>query len=202
MKQTSRRFAGLVALALLVAACGGANVVDPNATSEGLVYGTPSVTGVPMAAAPSGGSDPAAGAVIPSVTGQAFDGSEVVIDPADGRAKAIVFLAHWCPHCQDEVPEVQAWIDANGMPANVDLYSVATSTSSSRENFPPAEWLESEGWTVPVIVDAEDQTIGAAFGLSAFPFWVFVDAEGRVLQRVAGALPIDVISGAIADLGG
>ncbi len=191
-----------IVLALVLTACGSADVVDPNATSEGLVYGTPTVAGVPFAPAPSAGADPAAGAVIPSVTGQDFDGSERVIDPADGRAKVILFLAHWCSHCQAEVAEVQTWIDENGMPQNVDLYSVATSTSSSQANFPPAEWLERENWSVPVLVDDEAQTVGAAFGLSAFPFFVFVDAEGRVLQRVAGALPIDVVSGAIAEMGG
>lgn len=195
--------AWLAVMAMSVAACGSSvSVVDADATSEGLVYGTPTVTGVPLATAASSGADPAAGATIPTITGEDFSGSEVVIDPTDGRPKMILFLAHWCPHCQDEVPVVQSWINENGMPANVDLYSIATSTSSSQANFPPAEWLEREGWTVPVIVDDESSSVSAAFGLTAFPFFVFVDDQGRVVQRVAGALPVEAISGAVAQLGG
>lgn len=193
----------IMGLALAVSACGSAvDVVDPDATSAGLVYGTPSIAGVPLAPLASGGVDPTVGAAIPKIVGQGFDGSEVVLDPADGSPKVILFLAHWCPHCQDEVPPVQAWIDENGFPDGVDLYSVATSTSSSRENFPPAEWLEREGWSVPVLVDDEDQTVAAAFGLNAFPFWVFVDGEGRVLQRIAGSLDVATLSAAIDQMGG
>lgn len=191
-----------LALAMVLAACGSAvDVVDPEATSDGLAYGSPSVGGVPLAPMVSGGADPTVGAAIPKITGQGFDGSEVVIDPADVTPKVILFLAHWCPHCQDEVPQVQAWIDENGVPAGVDLYSVATSTSSSRENFPPAEWLARENWSIPVLVDDEAQTIGAAFGISAFPFWVFVDADGRVLQRIAGSLDVTTLSAAIDQMG-
>lgn len=29
----------------------------------------------------------------------------------DGRAKIVPFPAHWCLHCQVEVPEVQDWLD-------------------------------------------------------------------------------------------
>lgn len=202
MKRISPFAASVVMAALVLTACGSADVVDPNATSEGLVYGTPVVSGVPLAPLSADGSDSALGAAIPTITGQSFDGSEVVIDPADGRPKVILFLAHWCPHCQTEVPVVQGWIDENGMPENVDLYSVATSTSSTQANFPPSEWLEDENWTVPVVVDDEAQTVGSAFGLTAFPFWAFVDGEGRLLQRVAGGLEADVIANAIAEMGG
>src|SRR5438067_7192386 len=43
--------------------------------------------------------DPAAGQSIPEVRGAAFDGTPVKITN-DGKGKVIVFVAHWCPHCQ------------------------------------------------------------------------------------------------------
>ncbi len=145
-------------------------------------------------------ADPALGAVMPPLAGVDFDGSAIEVQ-ADGRAKLVVFLAHWCPHCQREVPIVQEWMDAGNLPDGVDLVSVATAIDATRPNFPPDAWLEREGWTAPVIVDATGE-IADRFGLSAFPFWVMVDNQGRVAARVSGVLEpaqLDVIAGALAD---
>jgi thiol-disulfide isomerase/thioredoxin len=145
-------------------------------------------------------ADPALGAVMPPLAGVDFDGSPVEVQ-ADGRAKMVIFLAHWCPHCQREVPIVQQWMAAGNLPDGVDLVSVATAIDASRPNFPPDAWLEREGWTAPVIVDATGE-IADRFGLSAFPFWVMVDAQGRVAARASGVLEpaqLDVVAGALAD---
>ena len=93
------------------------------------------------------------GLPIPEVVGADFDGTEVRIS-RDGRAKILIFLAHWCPHCQAEVPVVQDWYQAGNLPDDVDLIAVATSTNSARVNYPPSAWLEEEGFQPPVIVDS------------------------------------------------
>jgi cytochrome c biogenesis protein CcmG/thiol:disulfide interchange protein DsbE len=137
----------------------------------------------------------------PAVSGEDFAGSPVSIG-SDGRAKAIVFLAHWCPHCQAEVPVIQGWLDSGGAPADVDLYSVATSNDPSQPNYPPDAWLQGEGWTVPVLVDDGEDTAGRAFGVSAFPFFVFVDDQGNVVSRATGELSIDQLQTFLASIGG
>ena len=142
--------------------------------------------GAALPAYAAGPEDPAVGRPIPEVVGASFDGTPVTIK-ADGKPKLIVFLAHWCPHCQREVPVVQAWIDANGMPAGVELISVVTAIDPNRPNYPPEEWLARERWQVPVIVDADNQ-IATLYGLTAFPYWVAVGADGTVAQRLTGEL--------------
>lgn len=155
-------------------------------------FGTPTVTGADLP--PAGTSpDPALGLPVPEVVGADFDGTEVRIE-RDGRAKILIFVAHWCPHCQAEVPVVQDWLDANGLPDNVDLVTVATSTSSARDNYPPSEWLADEGLSAPIIVDDSDYTLGRAFGIDAFPFWVFVSPDGLVVGRTSGRLDAATIS--------
>ena len=52
-----------------------------------------------------GEDDAAIGQTIPTVSGKTLDGDAITIGP-DGGAKVIVFVAHWCPHCQAEVPEI------------------------------------------------------------------------------------------------
>ena len=130
------------------------------------------------------------GQAAPTVRGANFAGDEVVISN-DGRAKAIVHLAHWCQFCQREVPAVQAWLDAGGGVEGVDLYSVATSISSGRDNYPPSAWLEEEGWTVPVVVDDTESSVYRAYGAGGFPYWVFVHSDGTVALRASGSTPVE-----------
>jgi len=195
-----------VALAPGPAAPSAAASVPPSAQSAASVP-----PGAPSAASPSAGAaaadlppfasttnDDAVGRPAPQVDGQSFDGAPIRIT-ADGRPKLIVFLAHWCPHCQREVPVVQAWIDAKGMPAGVDLVSVATAIDPNRPNYPPDAWLAREHWSVPVIVDADGQ-IATRYGLTAFPFWVAVAADGTVAQRLTGELTPDQLDALVASI--
>ncbi|HLF40290.1 MAG TPA: TlpA disulfide reductase family protein [Acidimicrobiia bacterium] len=155
------------------------------------------VSGEPLPELSGAGNDPATGSPIPEVTGSDFDGTEVAIR-RDGTPKLIMFLAHWCPHCQDEVPVVTDWLEKNGDPDGVQLLSVSTGVASNQPNYPPSRWLEREGWKVPVLVDDADSTTSKVFGLSGFPFFVATDAQGRVVARADGAQPVAQLEAMIA----
>lgn len=155
------------------------------------------VAGTALPAEPSDGSDdPSIGLIAPEVSGQNFEGIDVSI--GHGAPTLVVFLAHWCPHCQAEVPKIEQWLRANGMPADVQLYAVATGTSDQRPNFPPAKWLQKEGWTVPTMVDDQNGTAADAYGLSSFPFFVAVDANGKVVARTSGELELSQFEALLA----
>ena len=109
----------------------------------------------------------------------------------DREAMIVLGLAHWCGHCQAEVPRLQEWFDDNGMPDDVDVVALATGSSSSQPNFPPGEWLVREGWSVPTLVDDEASTGGTAYGVQGFPAFVVVDADGDVVQRASGELTVE-----------
>ena len=130
--------------------------------------------------------DPAVGQPVPVVTGETFAGDAVTI-PGDGPT-VVVFLAHWCPHCQREVPSLVEHFEENGMPEGVDVLAVSTSVDESAPNYPPSKWLEREGWDVPTLYDDEAGSAARAFGLSAFPFFVAIDADGNVVARTSGEL--------------
>ena len=178
---------GAVVVVLLVAA-----VLVGN-EEVGAEYGEVEIQGdaLPFMPANTPIDDTASGLAYPDVRGQDFEGSTVTIDHADGRAKGIVFLAHWCVHCQAEVPRVQAWLNATGGDPDVDLYSVATSMNSGRDNYPPSEWLEREGWTVPTIRDDQDNSALIAYGAGGFPYRVFTNSDGTVAVRTSGQLTED-----------
>jgi len=125
--------------------------------------------------------------------------SEIVELEKNGKAKALLFLAHWCPHCQREVPVVQRFIDSNGVPSGIDVIAVATSIDRGRDNYPPQEWLEREGWSETQIYDL-DRKIGEAYGLNAFPYWVFLDKDLNVIARRTGNLPEDMVGALLVQL--
>ena len=120
------------------------------------------------------------------------ENSEIVSIEKNGNAKALLFLAHWCGYCQKEVPIVQEYIDLIGIPEGVEIIAIATSIDRSRDNYPPHDWLESEGWSEVQIYDI-DREIGTAYGINSFPYWVFLDKDLKVVARRAGNLPIDVV---------
>ena len=199
-KQPPWLWIGTAALVLVLAVAaivssGGSD--GEETTAEGVEQTRPvTVTGTALPEyEPGGGGDPAVGTTIPDVTGQSFDGSPVEIRN-DGRAKLIIFVAHWCPHCQEEIPLLADWLESNTLPAGVDLYTVSTSVGSNRPNYPPSAWLEEEGWTVKTLADSEDGKAADAFGLSAFPYFVAADASGKVVARTSG----EISTGVFADL--
>jgi cytochrome c biogenesis protein CcmG, thiol:disulfide interchange protein DsbE len=151
------------------------------------------ISGTPLPVFQSPASDPAVGAIIPEVT------TPEASITADGTAKLLLFLAHWCPHCQAEVPVVQDWVDAGSLPADVELISVSTAIAADRPNYPPDAWLEGAGWTAPVIEDPTG-SVADAYGLSAFPFWVFVNADGTVAGRLTGELTAEQLDEVVVSL--
>jgi len=110
--------------------------------------------------------------------------SEIVTIEKNGNAKALIFLAHWCGYCQN--------VDLIGVPDGIDLIAVATSIDRARDNYPPHDWLANEGWTETQLYDL-DKEIATAYGLNAFPYWVFLDKDLNVVARRTGNLPQDQV---------
>jgi cytochrome c biogenesis protein CcmG/thiol:disulfide interchange protein DsbE len=174
--------AALAVLAVAVTSGGGTADAGPQTAPV-------EVTGTPLAPFTSGGAtDVAVGAAAPAVRAQTFDGASVDI-AADGRPKVLLFLAHWCPHCRAEVPVIADWLADRGVPTDVDLYAVSTAVDADAPNYPPSQWLEDAGLPVTVVADDEDSAVAAAFGLSGFPYFVVLGADGTVVARTSGELP-------------
>lgn len=151
------------------------------------------VVGSPLP--PLGGAavadDPALGMVAPVLVGRGYDGSTVRIDATENGPTMVVFLAHWCPHCNSEIPRINELRDAGSFPADLNVVAVSTAIDPTRPNFPASEWLEDMDWTYPAIGDGVDMQaqrfIGtAAFGVDGFPFVTLIGADGTVAARWSG----------------
>lgn len=131
------------------------------------------------------GPDPAVGMIVPQFSGQNFQAKDVKVQP-EGKPYAIVFLAHWCPHCQKEVPKLVMMHADGQLPEDVDFIAVATGTNNDAVNYPPSKWLNNEGWPWSIVADSQGAEIANAFGLTGYPYVVYVNADGTVHKRTSG----------------
>jgi thiol-disulfide isomerase/thioredoxin len=183
----------VIAIVVAVVASGGN---DDSASATKFETAAVTVSGTPLPDYDASKSpDPALGDTIPTLEGRSIDdGTPVTIGPdtGDGEPQMIVFVAHWCPLCQAEVPLLVELANA-GVLDGVMVSAVATSTASNADNYPPSAWLKDVDWPFPVLADSKTGTAARAYGLTAFPYFVMVHPDGTVAGRGTGELPDDQI---------
>lgn len=201
---TSKRAVGIAAALLVVAVLvalvvaltsGGSDETDPAQAAASLIpqgevrqVSFAEVSGPALPRFDAAVVDPARGVDAPSFTASYFDNTEVTVDPADGTARVMLFVAHWCPHCQDEVTSLTGWFADNGVPDDIEVVAISTGVDEGAPNYPPATWLLREGWPVPVLRDSASSDLAAGYGLSSFPYIVAIDDEGKVVSRSSGQM--------------
>lgn len=158
---------------------------DSVATGEASSAGT----GDELPAYPSTGPDPAvqAGMRLSGLTGdEYYSGERMTIAPDGERATVWLVWAHWCPHCQNDLPALATFMDdaATDYP-HVQVVTITTSIDDSRGN-PLVPYLDASQFPFPVLVDT-DGSLAASLGTPAFPFWVVTGPDGEVLLRRPGA---------------
>jgi hypothetical protein len=119
----------------------------------------------------------------PVISGTDFAGNPLA-GADDGQPHVLVVVAHWCPPCQSAVSRLVR-LHAQQAFDGITLYGVVSATSPEGDNYPPADWLERQRWPFSTFDDA-DNRIASALGATALPFYVFVDANGQVVVRLAG----------------
>ena len=151
-----------------------------------------------------GYEDSALGWAAPEVKGVGLDGEEIYIG-GEGSTTLIMVLAHWCPHCRNEVRELAPFLNETDSLDRVRMVTLLTSINDERANFPPHTWLDLEKWPVPSIVDTPSSQIATAYGISSFPFFIVINDKGEIALRIPGRLGVETLSrllDAIGDMGG
>ena len=143
-----------------------------------------------------GGDDDAVGMIAPVLVGETMDGEPIRIDASIDGPTWVVFLAHWCPHCNEEIPVINELRDEGRIPAGVNVVAISTAYNPGRPNWPPDEWLEDMDWTYPAVndgIDTVEETYIAAseFGIGGFPFSMLVDGDGVITARWSGERDAD-----------
>ena len=146
-------------------------------------------------------TDPAVGTPAPAIVGHDLDGNPMTVDFS--QPTLLVFVAHWCPHCNAELPRIQAAMADGTLPGDVHVVLISTAADDSLVNFPPKQWLVDKGWAGgPVLDDSVDRRsagpVANAFGANGWPFFVSVGSDGLVKARASGELPIADLTALLA----
>ncbi len=179
----------LFSVLLLAAACGSSD--GESQTVPTLAENPTGISGLALPTFDGTVTDPAVGTLAPIVTGtDLLTGEPVSSFESIENAKPlmIAFYAHWCPHCQAELPQVSDGLNRNPLPDAVDFIAVSTFEDANRGNHPPAAWFRREEWRLPTISDTRGSAVAEVFGVQSVPFLVLVDIEGNVAARVPGSL--------------
>jgi cytochrome c biogenesis protein CcmG/thiol:disulfide interchange protein DsbE len=200
----------LVAAAIAIGFSGGSDnaTTQPRTTVEGEVapgeFQPVTVVGDVLSPLGDGNGNPASDAAIgktaPTLNGYTFAGNPVSITPgASAQPIMLVFLAHWCPHCNREVPRLIDWQEQGLVPEGLRVIGVTTASRNDQANWPPSDWIEEMKWPFEVFVDSETGDAANAYGVDGFPFIAMVNAEGKVVGRHSGELELADLDAFVKD---
>lgn len=182
---------------------------DPAVSAEtlaalGAVLGDVEVVGDPLPQFADGTPDTAIGTTAPVIVGADYTGSPVTVDAATDGPTMVLVVAHWCPHCNAELPKINQLRDDGRIPDGVNVVAVSSGLDPDRSNFPPDRWLVDMDWTLPVVADGLDGSgsfiASAAYGTAGVPFGVLIDGDGVVTERWAGERSIDELAAALGSI--
>jgi len=180
--------AAIVVIIVIVLAAGGGSDSSDNGDGSATAGEFMPVTileGEPLVPLNDPNNDPAQGVTAPVVQGSGFNGMEMTLRPS-GKPILLVFLAHWCPHCNAEIPRLIEWDESGQMPDDLIVIGVATGSRSDQPNWPPSQWLQEMEWPWAVLADSEAQDAAIAYGVNGYPGLVLIDGDGTVLARRSG----------------
>lgn len=132
----------------------------------------------------------------PALSFTYLDGRTVSLASLRGRPVLVTFWATTCPICRRELPELaQMYRDLE--PRGLEVIGVAMPYD------PPNHVLEvSKGERIPfpVALDIEGRAVQAFGGVRGTPTRFLIDADGNIVLRRTGAMPIADLKERILDL--
>ena len=158
------------------------------------------VTGKALVTYSSSDHDPAVGCLAPIIDGQDFKGAPVRIGGPTKLPTMVIAGAHWCPHCNEEIPQVAAWLAQGGQGDSIRPVLLSTGVAKGQPHYPPSLWVLSVSWTDAVMADSSTDQARVALGVAAYPTFILLDANGKVFQRFSGQVQLSDLVGRISAL--
>jgi thiol-disulfide isomerase/thioredoxin len=121
-------------------------------------------------------TDTASVKIVPDFTLAGLDGSPISLSDFRGHYVLLNFWATWCPPCQAELPELQAYYTAYRSKGfvllGIDVQEDPTTVSA---------FLRQRGFDYPVGVDVTG-AVHASFGTNSLPLSVLVGPGGELVK--------------------
>ncbi len=122
------------------------------------------------------------GTAAPDFEVELLDGETLRLSELRGKGVVLNFWASWCGPCRWEMPAFEkAWQEHQRQ--NIAFVGIAIQDFEQESR----RFAEEVGVSYPLGYDATGE-IGTAYGVSNLPTTYFIDADGRVVRGVVGAV--------------
>ena len=95
----------------------------------------------------------------------------------------LVFWATWCQPCQQELTKMDALHEAM-QPRGLRIYAVSIDGPDTSSQVMP--WVQREGYRFEVLLDRETEVLTRFNPRGDIPYYVVLDADGKILKDHQG----------------
>jgi peroxiredoxin len=145
-----------------------------------------------------GGCDSAGGTTAPSdvyadlgITLANLDDDQITIVSKTAKdVHVLAFWATWCVPCVGELAKLQE-IHERLAPNGLQVYAISTDGPDTTSRVPG--FASQEGWTFQVLYDPETALLARYNPKGDIPFYVILDADGKILKSHQGYVKGDEV---------
>ena len=176
----------------------GASTPPAASSSVAAASSVPQATAAP-ADSSANSADSEAPVPAPDFTLVDQNGETHTLSDYKGKVVFLNFWATWCPPCKDEMPDIEALYEAQGLNAgDVVVLGIANPKTDEYPNNSDGtvqdvtDFLSQNGYTYPVVMDTTGEVF-SAYGITAFPTTFMIDKDGNVFGYVRGGITRDIM---------
>ena len=176
----------------------GASTPPAASSSVAVASSAPQATAAP-ADSSANSADSEAPVPAPDFTLVDQNGETHTLSDYKGKVVFLNFWATWCPPCKDEMPDIEALYEAQGLNAgDVVVLGIANPKTDEYPNNSDGtvqdvtDFLSQNGYTYPVVMDTTGEVF-SAYGITAFPTTFMIDKDGNVFGYVRGGITRDIM---------
>lgn len=143
----------------------------------------------------AGTSDQGSGASVPAKTFTKFDGTKASLADYRGTPIVLNFFASWCAPCVGELPAMQSV--SQKLTGKVTFVGL-----DNHDTLADGKDIASKSGVTYTLGSDPDSSFFNQFGAVYMPTTVFISADGRVVDKHAGAYSADALEKHLHDLFG
>jgi cytochrome c biogenesis protein CcmG, thiol:disulfide interchange protein DsbE len=139
-------------------------------------------------------ASPLLGRPAPSTAGATLSGGRFDLAEHRGQVVVLNFFASWCPPCNQEQPQLNAFAyDQSQAAHGASIVGVVFNDADAAA----ASFAAAKGVTYPVLKDPAGATANT-WGVASPPTTFVVDARGRVVKALVGPLSASQLDALVA----